>query len=188
MPDKDVTAAWHQTDPRWRSSPTWTTSPTNPTNISSCCFGRSCGRPSPDQPEEFALFASCSAHLDLSLLELDEVHQKQLLYGLAGDGVPFPGTRFVLRVARPWYCAFRGAAGRLYHAAAQLDGGTPAQQTPFGRAVRMDWTRLPCGRRYRGLVAVRGDAQRLAVEIPAGTADVRRPTPLGDRPRAKGDR
>jgi hypothetical protein len=35
----------------------------------------------PDQPKEYAEFAGCSAHLDLSQLDLDENRTKQLLNG-----------------------------------------------------------------------------------------------------------
>ncbi len=59
----------------------------------------------PDQPNDFAEFDGCSAHLNLNALDLNEDRQRALRVGLAGSGVRVPGTKFVLRVARPW-CAY----------------------------------------------------------------------------------
>lgn len=107
MPDNDSTTDWHQHDQRWCQFTYLDYIADKPPEQFELLL-RQVVRPifAPDQPEEFALFAGCSAHLDLSVLELDAAQQRQLLHGLASTGVRIPGTRFVLRVARPWYALF----------------------------------------------------------------------------------
>jgi hypothetical protein len=67
----------------------------------------------PDQPTEFAEFAGCLAHFTFSAIGVEEDRQRALMLGLAGSGVRVPGTKFVLRVARPMHAFFQEQHGNF---------------------------------------------------------------------------
>lgn len=111
MADKDSTTGWDKIDKRWREVTYLDYLADKSADEQEqalrqiLCWSCEGTTFAPDQPKPFAEFAGCRADLKLHKL-LDDDRQFRLQRAIAGGGARVPGTKFVLRVARPWYAYF----------------------------------------------------------------------------------